>query len=314
MTKQQRVPGLVSVCLTVHNRVGFLEECLASLMGQTYADIEIIAVDDGSQDGSFEYLQDVNDPRLKVVRNETARGGLVARRQALDRSTGEFIAIMDDDDVCLDRRFETQVEALCQGNYDVCGSGVSMFHDDSDDRRTIIFPKEQSLTVALLCRLCSIWNPTVIFRHSVLARTGQFYRQEDYPAADWALWRRLLTLPGVRFVNAQEVLLDYRVHPSQVTGRTVRSRTVAARQRYSMLQSLGIPRRHPGLKTHIRCFDRGSRYEPTPNELRILGAMYLQCLDRGWYASANIQRDDLELVFERCLDEARTGERAIWHI
>ncbi|MBD5627788.1 MAG: glycosyltransferase [Desulfovibrio sp.] len=92
---------LVSIIIPVHNAEKWLAESLNSALGQTVRDIEVIAVDDGSTDGSLEILRScaARDPRLKVLVNETNQGQGAARNRGVDASTGRWLAFLDSDDM-----------------------------------------------------------------------------------------------------------------------------------------------------------------------------------------------------------------------
>lgn len=89
----------VSVIIPVHDTAGYVDECLASICGQTWTDLEIICVDDGSQDDSRAQLDRwaSQDDRIQVVGQDN-RGVSAARNAGLDRATGDYIALLDSDD------------------------------------------------------------------------------------------------------------------------------------------------------------------------------------------------------------------------
>ena len=91
---------LVSIIIPVYNAEKWLAECLQSALGQSMADIEVIAVDDGSVDGSREILRSFaeRDPRLKVLVNGKNCGQAATRNRAIDVSSGRWIAFLDNDD------------------------------------------------------------------------------------------------------------------------------------------------------------------------------------------------------------------------
>lgn len=90
----------ISFVLPTHNRLEWVGECIQSLIEQTEADIEIVIVDDCSTDGTKEFLDEwaSQDPRIKVVHNETNQGGGKSRNIGASLATSEIIAVCDDDD------------------------------------------------------------------------------------------------------------------------------------------------------------------------------------------------------------------------
>ncbi len=87
-----------SIVVPVYNRERFLPRCLGSVFSQDFRDFEIIAVDDGSTDGSLSFLQSVSDPRLRVLRHAQNRGVCPARNTGIGAARGEWIVALDSDD------------------------------------------------------------------------------------------------------------------------------------------------------------------------------------------------------------------------
>lgn len=105
---------VVSIVMATHNRAHLLQETITSLLGQTFQDFEIIVADDASNDGTPALLEVLKqkDPRIRTCRSEQNIGPGAARNLAVQQALGEFIAIMDDDDICMPHRLEQQVEVL----------------------------------------------------------------------------------------------------------------------------------------------------------------------------------------------------------
>lgn len=96
----------LSFVVPTKNRVAWLGECLTSMMDQTEKDIEIVVVNDGSTDGTKEFLDDwaTQDPRVKVIHNAESLGAGKSRNLGMEKASGDIIAVMDDDDfVPIDR-------------------------------------------------------------------------------------------------------------------------------------------------------------------------------------------------------------------
>src|ERR1051325_1151561 len=106
-------PPTVSVLLPVYNAERYLESALQSVLGQTFSDFEVIAVDDGSKDNSKKILERfaANDPRIRVISRPNT-GIVGALNDGLAVARGEFIARMDADDVALPGRFQAQLDYL----------------------------------------------------------------------------------------------------------------------------------------------------------------------------------------------------------
>lgn len=100
----------VSVVIPTYNRVHCLPRSLESVLRQTFDDIEVIVVDDCSTDGTQAYLEAIPDPRLRVLRHETNKGGSAARNTGIAAARGELIAFQDSDDEWLISKLDRQMD------------------------------------------------------------------------------------------------------------------------------------------------------------------------------------------------------------
>ncbi|MCK9152245.1 glycosyltransferase family 2 protein [Methanobacterium alcaliphilum] len=88
---------LVSVIMPVHNRIGTISSAIDSVLKQSYQNFELIIVDDGSDDGTTEFLEKNENPKIKIIKNKTCQGVSNARNKGLDYSKGKYIAYLDSD-------------------------------------------------------------------------------------------------------------------------------------------------------------------------------------------------------------------------
>jgi len=109
----------------------YLQEAIQSIFAQTLRDWELLAVDDASTDGSWEYLQSIDDPRVRLARNPRNMKQSFTQNRALEMSQAELIARMDADDISLPARLERQVSGL-EANPEVDVLGCGAFRVDLD--------------------------------------------------------------------------------------------------------------------------------------------------------------------------------------
>ena len=90
----------ISICVPVYNVEKYLRECLNSLINQTYKNIEIICVDDGSTDDSLQILKEYSskDSRIQIIKHEKNKGLFCARKTAVKEAIGEYLLFVDSDD------------------------------------------------------------------------------------------------------------------------------------------------------------------------------------------------------------------------
>lgn len=121
---------LVSVVIPCYNRRDSLLACLASVLSQSYGELEVIVVDDGSTDGTEELFSAISDPRLRYLRYEQNRGACHARNYGAERSRGKYLAFQDSDDVWYPEKIERQLAHLKESGADMCFCGMDRVSAD----------------------------------------------------------------------------------------------------------------------------------------------------------------------------------------
>lgn len=126
--------GKVSVVIPVYNAEEHLRQCLDSVVHQTFTDIEIICVDDGSRDGSLEILREYkeSDSRIQVICQENSGAG-AARNTGLRQATGEYLAFLDSDDFFEPDMLEAAVKGAEQYHADFVVFGSDQYHMDKQE-------------------------------------------------------------------------------------------------------------------------------------------------------------------------------------
>lgn len=223
---------LVSAHCPVFNGEQFLEESVRSVLDQSFEDLEMVVVDDGSSDGSWKLLRHLEkkDRRLRVLRHELGahRGVNATLRLAVDHSRGRYLARIDQDDRWAPDKIEHQLASLRAGAQFSYGRARRI---DSDGDALPVergggcigarwdgFGGSAGATPfeALLMRnyvpLC-----TAVFTKESYYRVGGYSSCSDFRHRhDFALWTRLVTLAEPAFVDM--ILADYRVHSAQMSG------------------------------------------------------------------------------------------------
>ena len=218
LTAKSRSFPRVSVILPVRDGGAYLAGAVASILGQTFADLELLLIDDRSRDGAVAALAPlaVHESRLRVLNNPGA-GLVAALNYGLAEARGALVARMDADDVARPERLARQV-AFLDASPDVALVGAQVAYIDAAGAPTgerSNFPTApEAVSTALASRGCVIRHPTVLARKATLAAAGG-YRPVCDRAEDYDLWLRLAE--RARLANLPEVLLDYRVHDGQIS-------------------------------------------------------------------------------------------------
>jgi glycosyltransferase involved in cell wall biosynthesis len=162
----------VSVVIATKNEPELLRESVSSCLEQTFEDFEIIVVDDGSIPERQPSLDDLRDPRLKVVTLKDSRGLAFARNYATAIAQGEFIAIHDDDNLMLPQRLEHQLGAMVD---DYAGSYGGYIEFDDQTGAMTSNPGRTRFDRASMIFRSPLAHSTVLIRRQVL----EFYRYND---------------------------------------------------------------------------------------------------------------------------------------
>lgn len=240
---------LVTVCIPVYNREAFVGQAIESVLAQDYTDFELLLLDDGSTDGSLEVMRRYQDRRIRLERNDGNRGIPFTRNRALQLARGEYIALLDSDDMMAPGRLVRQVRFL-QRNRQIAtlGGWVSQVAPSGKTRR-IVRPLEPGQLRAWLLFRSSHANTTLMARTAALREFGY---DGNYPVCeDYELLVRLSR--RYQMANLPRVLTVMREHPGRTT-KSASGRVEAAKQSLvsAQLQRLGIDANQADLQRHFR--------------------------------------------------------------
>ena len=180
----------VGVYIPTKNRLALLKKALGSVLAQTYENIKVCVVDDGSTDDTYEYLKQLNDPRVQVIRNEQSIGACAARNKAIASLDTDLVTGLDDDDVFLPERIEELVNVYDDKYSFICSGYIW----DYGVHKKSLFTSDKviSLPDALDLNQCS--NQALVKRERILS-IGGF--DKGLPALqDHDMWVRLIAKYG----------------------------------------------------------------------------------------------------------------------
>lgn len=165
----------VSVLMTIYNAEPYLRAAIDSLIRQTFPDWELIAVENGSTDKSMSVLKDYPDPRVRVFPLEKNIGRTPALRLAFDQARGEYIAVLDADDISAPNRLKRQVEFMDQ-HHDVALVGSWAQHIDEHGKVFGVFepPSNQEELQDCLGWTNPIIHSSAMYRHQLAREVGGY--------------------------------------------------------------------------------------------------------------------------------------------
>ncbi|MDE2416588.1 MAG: glycosyltransferase family 2 protein [Burkholderiales bacterium] len=205
----------VSVLMAVFNTASYLQEALTSISGQSFADFELIVVDDGSNDGSTQILRAfaATEPRMRLIVREN-RGLISTRNELLQAANGELIAWMDSDDYSSTNRLALQVARFDAEPDLVCLGGFAQCIDPNGEYLNVErYPLEHQEILAEQQKGGAMRFPTTMMRRDAALRAGGF-REPFRIGEDFDLFLRLSE--AGQMANLPGVIYFYRQHLSSV--------------------------------------------------------------------------------------------------
>ena len=208
--------NLISVLLPVYNAERFIPETLDSLIRQTNKNFEVIAINDGSTDGSLKILQEYakRDARIRVI-DQKNQGLVKTLNTAAQLSSGEFLARIDADDVALDRRFEFQLKAMKEDpSHVLIAGGFDVMNEDGEILYHDAVPTNYEDVINDMYTRNPIAHGSVLIRRSAFEMAGG-YSEDCGPTEDYELWTRLSKIGTI--IALPQTIFRWRVNPTGIT-------------------------------------------------------------------------------------------------
>lgn len=215
----------VSVLMPTLNGEEYIERAICSVLGQTFADLELIVVDDGSTDRTPQILNSFDDPRIRVITNEANSGVAPSLNIAAAAARGRYVARLDSDDIAAPTRLARQVAAL-QADPDLRLLGSQTWTISGG--RCSRAPSEGFDDGRVLDWLLHISNPigasTTIFPSEVLQRIGSFVDESLVVSEDFDFYHKVRLLGPMRVLA--DKLVFYRKHETSLTAPRYQDRLI----------------------------------------------------------------------------------------
>ena len=232
---------LVSVVMPAYNAEQYAAPAIESILSQTFADFELIIIDDGSTDNTAAVIEGFSerDSRIRTFHQPNS-GAAATMNRGCALATGKYIARMDADDLSHPQRLKRQVEFLeSRPDIDICGTWMRTFEGKKET--VMRFPTDPDLAKSMLLFQLSIVGCSIMFTKEMRLKTGVRNRS-GFGATDDYLFVVECSRTS-RIASVTEPLYFYRIHPGQVTIREKDREARFSREiRLMQLEQLGL---HP---------------------------------------------------------------------
>jgi len=227
----------VSVVTSVYNGEEYLEECVDSILNQTFQDFEYIILNNGSTDGTARILQRYTDPRLRIIHQENL-GISKSLNKGINLSNSDLIARLDADDFSSPKRLEKQVTFM-EKHPDIvlCGSRWLELVGEKLFKQIVAFVE----TDQAIKKSMSLFNPfshsAVIFRKKTFITAGGYSERFKY-SQDYELWLRMLAF-GKTLILKEELAVVRMSEQSESHKNARKQKLEALQIRWNAFQQFG---------------------------------------------------------------------------
>lgn len=236
--------GLISIIMAAYNAEKTIEQSINSVLDQSYPCFELLVINDSSEDKTAEVVENISkrDDRVRLISNEKNMGVSYTRKRGLEEANGNWIAILDSDDVWAPKKLEKQIELQKKLNADLLFTGSAFMDSDSNLFKWHLHaPIEVSYRQLLKQNVLS--NSSALVRKELYA---QNYVVGDEMHEDFAIWLNILK-KGKKAYGVDEPLLIYRIVKSSKSGNKIKS----AKMNWNTYRYVGL---NPFIAFYYECW------------------------------------------------------------
>jgi len=211
---------LISIVIPLYNQDKYIGETLSSVLNQSYREIEVVVIDDGSTDNSAKVVQGYRDQRLRYFYQANSGLPAIARNRGIKEAKGEWIAFVDHDDAWVPDKLGKQVNVMYKHPEvdlicakEIVWDGIKLGHSIPPYKYN---PKSLNIFLDMIVSN-RVMTCTVLVKKAVLNLMGGFRENPDLLAVeDYDLWLRISKKHQIWFMD--EVFSKYRIHSHNATG------------------------------------------------------------------------------------------------
>lgn len=207
---------LISVVIPTYNRAWSLPRAVDSVLKQTFRDLELIVVDDGSTDYTQNILSSYQDSRLRVIR-QTNRGVAGSRNRGIEESRGDYIALLDSDDYWFNQKMKRHLEFTLDSGFSITQTEEIWIRNGRRVNPKYKHTKKAGWIFEPSLQLCLVSPSCVMFSRDCWKKIGPF-DQDLMACEDYDLWLRA-SLDYPIGLLPERLVCKYGGHPDQLSGR-----------------------------------------------------------------------------------------------
>lgn len=207
---------LISIIMPSYNTASFIAEAIQSVLNQTYANFELIIVDDGSNDTSKEVVANFSDKRIVFIPLKDNCGPQYVRNLALSQAKGDYIAFLDSDDIWEKDKLQNQIEIMSCNNVALSYTPYSIINENG--QKTGEFFPRKKLSYRDLLLSCDIGNSTAIYDAKILGKIESGSIRHDYE-----LWLKILKQGHIAQCIGEKPLASIRIRKGSDTSNKLKS-------------------------------------------------------------------------------------------
>lgn len=212
---------LVTVFIPVFNAEKFISRAIGSITEQSYKNMEILIINDGSNDGTIDIINKITDSRIKIINNNENKGLPYTRSLAINKSSGKYLAFLDADDFSCSNRIAKQVHYLEENSdCDILFTDINIIN-----KRRIKIKKKinnNQIKYSLLYKNI-ICNSSIMIRKNQLIKEKLTYNSKYFVAQDYRLW--IDCINSLNFGYLPERLVYYRRSNNNITSTSYKDET-----------------------------------------------------------------------------------------
>lgn len=205
---------VITVFMAVFNGEAHIKMAIESVLNQSFTDFELLIVNDGSTDCTLDIIRQFKDPRIRVVSNDGNKGLAFTRNHGLREARGQYIAILDSDDLSIPGRLEIQINFMtAYPEIALCGGQAITIDKDDNYTGSLNVPSSTTNMAHQLVLHNIFINSTLLIKKSVMLEVGGY--RDLALAEDYDLSFRISLKHQV--ANLNQVLISYRIHENNIS-------------------------------------------------------------------------------------------------